>query len=73
MRNMATACPHCHDTGEIEVMIATGNMFTRECINEECGFENSGFVIDLAEPSEPSGPCAQCGGETRWKLVECDE
>ncbi len=24
-------------------------------------------------PIEPPGPCAKCGGETRWTLVECDE
>ncbi len=70
---MKAKCPHCSGTGEIEVTIATGNMFTRECLNEECGFENGSRITDLPVPSGLSGPCAMCGGETRWKVVDCDE
>ena len=68
---MKTKCPHCGGAvcnecvdGKIEMTIATGNQYTSECLNEKCGFKD-GFKFT-------TGPCVQCGGATRWKLVECD-
>ncbi len=70
MQDGSVDCPHCHGTGEIEVTIATGNQYVHACLDERCVFDNGDRVV---EPSESPGPCVMCGGETRWKLVECDE
>ena len=66
-------CPRCNGTGLVEVTIAMGRQFARECLAEKCGFENGGYITELPEPPEPSGPCRKCGGATRWTLMECDE
>ncbi len=55
-------------------MSAMGNMFTRECENEDCMCENGARITEqLPEPSEPSGPCVLCGGLTHWKRLTCGE
>ena len=73
MKAGRSECPHCHGTGEIEVTIATGNQFTRECLNKECRFENGGHITEQLPLPDTSGPCVMCGGATRWKLVQCGE
>jgi len=72
---MPAKCPECGgegcekcDDGKIEVRFASGGLYTRTCLNKECGRQNGGRISKTLPP-ESSGPCVMCGGETEWELV----
>ena len=73
---MDALCPHCFGKGcekcvdgKIAVSFAKGNVFTRQCTNLNCGFENGGRIVDGEIPEEPSGDCVMCNSPTRWKIM----
>ena len=84
---MKAKCPHCCNQevpgcskckdGFIEVGFAVGNVFTRRCLDEKCGFENGGRIVKADIPPEASGPCVMCKGPTEWlkigEMPEADE
>jgi hypothetical protein len=62
-------CTHCNGAGAIEVTLAAGRLFTRECLSEECGFQNGGYILQedyLPEPPEDVGRCIMCDYLCRW-------
>lgn len=68
-------CARCKD-GQIDVSFGEGPLYTRACLDPACGFENGGYIVmegmkkaANGEPPEASGPCIECEGPTRWKLV----
>ena len=68
-------CPHCN-AGQVDVHFGEGPLFTRACLDPGCGYENGGYIVmegrkraPNGEPPVPSGPCIECKGTTRWKLV----
>ena len=65
-------CSKCENSGKINVRFAEGNLWTRVCLDEACGFENGGRIEKGdKEPPEPSGPCVMCKGPTKWLLIGC--
>lgn len=69
---MKAKCPHCTDgcehcqQGYVEAKLAEGDLFTIHCL--KCGFDNGGLICE-GFPSEPSGECVMCNGQTEWKFV----
>lgn len=63
-------CPKCEGTGEgtgeVAVGFASGNLFTRHCLNGACDFDNGGYITQDSYPPTPSGLCVKCNGPTEW-------
>ena len=74
-------CIRCIGKGFVDIPFATGQLYTRACLNSECAYENGGYIVseDLkkgpdGEPPESSGVCILCNNPTRWKhLGEMDD
>jgi hypothetical protein len=63
-------CKNCKNTGTTDVKFAEGNLWTRKCLNPECGQENGGRITrGNEEPKEPSMECPWCNGPTKWVLL----
>ena len=69
-------CEHCKNTGQIEVGLAKGILYTRGCLDPKCGHENGGYIVEPDRPKGPDGEppesprtCIVCGGPCRWKRL----
>ena len=77
---MRAKCPHCNDGCErcdyrgvvYEITCKSGTLYTRACLNPDCGYKNGGSITDGPPPEvtlwEP-GPCVMCGKYVEWELV----
>lgn len=66
-------CKLCVGAGEIEAGVPTGVMYTRQCPNALCGFQNGRYVVEPGKPAgkdgQPpiaAGTCPLCMHQTRW-------
>lgn len=77
---MKTMCPYCggekcekcNNTGQIDVRIPAGDIYTRWC--EACQWGNGGAIVGpesykSVDDLPKAKPCIRCGGPTEWK---CD-
>ena len=70
---MKAKCPHCNGTGEVDVSVAEGDLYTLECM--ECGHYNGGRISGPGLPPIPAVPdigCVKCGAAKelcRYKLL----
>jgi hypothetical protein len=68
-------CPKCKD-GFVEVSFGSGPLYTRACLNGECGYENGGYIVQQDRPKGPDGEppefpreCVLCKSPCRWKYL----
>ncbi len=69
-------CEQCNGSGYMTVGFAQGRLFTRQCLNRECEFENGGYILEdaaLPEPPESPRTCIVCDHECRWKELGTTE
>lgn len=71
-----TGCKTCSGTGHIDAFFASGSLYTRACLNSNCGHENGGFIVmaDMkkgpdGEPPEFPRDCIMCKSPCRWKYL----
>lgn len=69
----AANCKVCKGAGEIEAGVPPGIMFTRQCPNPLCKFQNGRFIVEPGsptgpngEPPQPAGTCPLCMHKTAW-------
>lgn len=70
---MKAKCPYCHDgcekcsAGFLSVSFATGDLYTRECTNPNCEFQNGGRIVEKGTvPKDHLDPCIYCGSRCEW-------
>ena len=68
-------CPECNGAGFLKAEFAKGVLYTDECTNPECGFQNGGFIVGqtsayktLEDRGDPR-PCVRCGSEVKYKKL----
>lgn len=68
-------CPECKD-GFVEASFSSGPLYTRACLNPECGYENGGYIVQADRPKGPDGEppeapreCVMCKSPCRWKYL----
>lgn len=66
---LGDGCELCQFSKAVEVGFAKGALFTEECTNADCGFQNGGRIFDGDSPPEKSEPCPFCRSPSRWLKI----
>ena len=66
---LGEGCEACQHSKAVNAEFATDSLFTEECTNAECGFQNGGRIFDGESPPEKPEPCIFCKSPTRWLKI----
>lgn len=67
-------CKECSGTGTITVGFAEGALYTKTCVDPQCGYQNGGRIVGPGLPpiEDTQGSpmdCIICGAEAEYVLV----
>lgn len=66
---LGEGCETCQHSKAVSVEFAKGSLFTMECTNSACGFQNGGRIFDGAKPPEEPERCIFCKSPSRWLKI----